>query len=136
MRSQPLRYNLTANDTFRLRPRLTHRFLRSLTKLNVPGTRGLYTRLGLLRSAEPRWFEVKVDRPVCYCLSLSGETIKGGFPSEEELRLRLYPDHELYTLKGRRATLTELDCTSEEGLCVPGEQSDQFRPLFESGSST
>ena len=58
---------------------------------------------------------------------LIGSDTKGGFTSEDDLRSVLYPDHCLFTLRGRKkARLATFDWSGEEAVCIPRELRDQF----------
>ena len=66
------------------------------------------------------------DRPIIL-FELIGSDTKGGFTSEDDLRSVLYPDHCLFTLRGRKkARLATFDWSGEEAVCIPRELRDQF----------
>ncbi len=69
------------------------------------------------------------DRPVIL-MELIGKSEKGGYRNVDELRDTLYPDHQLFTLRGhRRAELVPFDWNGEAAVCVPLELVPEFRSL-------
>ena len=70
------------------------------------------------------------DRPIIL-IELIGESSKGGFRDEADLRNTLYPMHALFTLSGaRRAKLGAFDWNAEAAVCLPEERVQAFRHLF------
>ena len=70
------------------------------------------------------------DRPIIL-MELIGKSDKSGFRDENELRESLYPEHELFSLRGnRRAKLTPFDWNREEAVCLPQERADSFRHIM------
>jgi FkbM family methyltransferase len=70
------------------------------------------------------------DRPIIL-IELIGESSKGGFRDEADLRDALYPAHALFTLSGtRRAKLGSFDWNAEAAVCLPQERARAFRHLI------
>jgi FkbM family methyltransferase len=72
------------------------------------------------------------DRPIILMELLGSADCKSGFASEQELRLALYPDHALYSLKTPgRLRLRPFDWNVEALICLPAEAVPAFRDLIE-----
>jgi len=70
------------------------------------------------------------DRPIIL-MELIGNSEKSGFRDQIELRNCLYPEHELFSLSGRRrAKLTSFDWSDEEVVCLPREHVSKFRHII------
>lgn len=70
------------------------------------------------------------DRPIIL-MELVGNSEKSGFRDENQLRECLYPEHELFSLRGkRRAKLTPFDWNGEEVVCLPQEHAVRFRHIM------
>ncbi len=70
------------------------------------------------------------DRPIIL-IELIGDSSKGGFRDESDLRNTLYPAHALFTLSGtRRARLSSFDWGAEAAVCLPQEREQAFRHLL------
>ncbi len=94
-----------------------------ILKLDVEG----YEKRVLLGLRE----HLLTDRPVIL-MELIGESEKGGFRDEAELRKSLYPSHRLFTLvSGRRARLAPFDWNGEAAVCLPEERVSAFRSILQ-----
>ena len=70
------------------------------------------------------------DRPIIL-IELIGESSKGGFRDEADLRNTLYPTHALFTLRGaRKAKLRSFDWQAEAAVCLPQERVQAFRHIL------
>lgn len=70
------------------------------------------------------------DRPVIL-MELMGESEKGGFVNERDLRASFYPDAELFALEGRAtARLAPFNWDAGEIVVVPKELKSAFTPLI------
>lgn len=66
------------------------------------------------------------DRPVIL-FELVGQSMKGGFRSEQELRSALYPNHRLFSLNAKDGRLRDFDWSIEEAVCLPDELYASFK---------
>jgi FkbM family methyltransferase len=70
------------------------------------------------------------DRPVIL-IELVGESVKGGFRNEAELRNSVYPAHDLFTLRGTsKARLAPFDWNGGTAICLPEERTRVFNHLI------
>ena len=70
------------------------------------------------------------DRPIIL-IELIGESSKGGFRDETDLRGTLYPAHALFTLRGaRKAKLRSFEWQAEAAVCLPQERVQAFRHII------
>ena len=69
------------------------------------------------------------DRPVILT-ELMGNSEKSGFQDVTDLHNCLYPEHELFSLRGKRkAKLTLFDWNGGESVCLPQERAHHFRHI-------
>ncbi len=61
-------------------------------------------------------------------MELIGESEKGGFASEGDLRAALYENHQLMSLRDQRGrcVLSEFDWNCESAVVLPGEHAAAF----------